>query len=218
MRKTGRHVRTGSDGTKPSKVGLRSKPNDKSLVEQKVLKQSKTGDQSPTQLSTPSRQIDPSSELNGDKEGSLQPQKFTIESSVTLTKVRSKPKLTLSQGTNTNKQSFELKSAAELSKSQAFGAPNSKVAVSLQHQNQLNYYKQSQLLNANLSNVKTAKSTVLYNSALAATKMKTTPKLNIMLNNTQSEQSFNNVTIKTQDRHNSLSNHFHQTSGLFLKV
>jgi len=117
VRKTGRHIRTGSDGAKPSKVGLRSKPNDKSLVEQKVLKQSKTGDQSPTQLSTPSRQIDPSSELNGDKEGSLQPQKFTIESSVTLTKVRSKPTLTLSQGTNTNKQSFELKSAAELSKS-----------------------------------------------------------------------------------------------------
>jgi len=53
------------------------------------------------------------------------------------------------------------------------------------------------LLNANLSNGKTGKSAVLYNSALAATKMKTTPKLNIMLNNTASEQSFNNVTIKT---------------------
>jgi hypothetical protein len=96
----------------------------------------------------------------------------------------------------------------DFSKPQSFGVSNSKVAVSLQHQNQLNYYKQSQLLNANLSSGKTVKSAVLYNSALAATKMKTTPKLNIMLNNTQSEQSFNNVTIKTQDRHNSVSNHF----------
>ena len=73
VRKTGRHVRTGSDGVKPSKAGLRSKPNEKNIPDQKAPKQSKTGDQSPTQLSTPSRQIDPSSELNGDKESSLQP-------------------------------------------------------------------------------------------------------------------------------------------------
>ena len=73
-------------------------------------------------------------------------------------------------------------------------------------------------MNAHLSSGKTGKNTALYNSALVATKMKTTPKLNIMLNNTQSEQSFNNVTIKTQDRHNSVSNHLQQPSGLFLKI
>ena len=119
VRKTVRHMRTGSDGGKPSKVGLRTKPNDRS-VDQKAFKHLKTGDQfpqSPTQLSTPSRQIDPSSDKNGEKESSLQPQKFTIEPSVTLTKVRSKIISSLYQGTNTSKQSFELKATIESSKS-----------------------------------------------------------------------------------------------------
>ena len=43
MRKTVRHMRTGSDGGKPSKVGLRTKPNDRS-VDQKAFKHLKTGD------------------------------------------------------------------------------------------------------------------------------------------------------------------------------
>lgn len=63
-------------------------------------------------------------------------------------------------------------------------------------------------MNANLG-VKSGKSALLYNSALVASKeVKTTPKLNIMLNDSQAEQSYNNnVTIKTQDRHNEVKNH-----------
>ena len=40
-----------------------------------------------------------------------------------------------------------------------------------------------------------------------------------MLNNSNNEKSFNNVTIKTQDRHNSVGNHFQESKsngGLFL--
>ena len=73
-------------------------------------------------------------------------------------------------------------------------------------------------MNAN-SSAKVGKSAILYNTALTATKLKTTPKLKIMLNNSNNEKSFNNVTIKTQDRHNSVGNHFQQSKsngGLFL--
>jgi len=51
-------------------------------------------------------------------------------------------------------------------------------------------------LNANLG-AKTGKNAALYNTALTATKLKATPKLKIMLNNSNNEKSFNNVTIKT---------------------
>lgn len=74
LRKTGRHIRQGSDGIKPSKVVLITKQTPKSAklkIEKKSSKHTRTEDQSPAQLSSPSRQIDPSSELTGDKEGSI---------------------------------------------------------------------------------------------------------------------------------------------------